>query len=82
MDWARLVAKVLHPTQVAIIEAMEYFEKPVSAQQLTRSFGDKEYVLSSVAYHVRSLAERGAVEKVGERQVRGAVENFYALANS
>jgi DNA-binding transcriptional ArsR family regulator len=33
--------------------------------------------LSNVGYHVRVLAERGAVEIVAERQRRGAVEHFY-----
>lgn len=81
MDWSLLVAKVLHPTQVAIIEALSYFEKPISSQQLTRSFDDGT-VLSSTAYHVRALANHGIIEKVGDRKVRGAVENFYALIKS
>ncbi|HET7590950.1 MAG TPA: helix-turn-helix domain-containing protein [Solirubrobacterales bacterium] len=33
--------------------------------------------LSSVSYHVRVLAEQGAVEIVAEQQRRGSVEHFY-----
>jgi len=33
--------------------------------------------LSNVGYHVRVLAERGAVEIVAEQQRRGSVEHFY-----
>jgi DNA-binding transcriptional ArsR family regulator len=33
--------------------------------------------LSNVGYHVRVLAELGAVELVAEAQRRGAVEHFY-----
>ncbi|MGN6556910.1 MAG: winged helix-turn-helix domain-containing protein [Solirubrobacterales bacterium] len=33
--------------------------------------------LSSVGYHVRVLAELGAVELVAEQQRRGSVEHFY-----
>ncbi|HSC20552.1 MAG TPA: helix-turn-helix domain-containing protein [Solirubrobacterales bacterium] len=33
--------------------------------------------LSSVGYHVRVLAEQGAVEIVAEQQRRGSVEHFY-----
>lgn len=33
--------------------------------------------LSNISYHVRVLAECGALENAGTRQVRGAVEHFY-----
>jgi DNA-binding transcriptional ArsR family regulator len=33
--------------------------------------------LSNVGYHVRVLAEHGAVEIVAEQQRRGSVEHFY-----
>ena len=33
--------------------------------------------ISKVAYHVRVLAEKGAVELVDTQQRRGAVEHFY-----
>jgi DNA-binding transcriptional ArsR family regulator len=33
--------------------------------------------LSSVGYHVRVLAEQGAVEIVAEQQRRGSIEHFY-----
>jgi len=33
--------------------------------------------LSNVAYHVRVMAEHGAVEIVAEQQRRGSVEHFY-----
>lgn len=33
--------------------------------------------LSNVGYHVRVLAEQGAVEIVAEQQRRGSVEHFY-----
>ena len=34
--------------------------------------------LANVAFHVRALRDYGAVELVGERPARGAVEHFYA----
>lgn len=37
--------------------------------------------LSKVGYHVRVLAEQGAVEIVGEEPRRGAVEHFYEATN-
>jgi DNA-binding transcriptional ArsR family regulator len=37
--------------------------------------------LSKVGYHVRVLAEKGAVAIVAEEQRRGAVEHFYEATN-
>jgi Helix-turn-helix domain len=34
--------------------------------------------LANVAFHVRALRDHGAVNLVGERPARGAVEHFYA----
>jgi hypothetical protein len=38
---------------------------------------DCDWSLSRVSYHVTTLAKFGALEKVGERPVRGAMEGFY-----
>lgn len=40
----------------------------------------KKYV-SNVGYHVRVLAEYGAVEIVSEEQRRGSVEHFYVATS-
>ena len=37
--------------------------------------------LSNVGYHVRVLAEHGAVELVAEQQRRGSVEHFYEMTS-
>lgn len=78
MDWESIIARVLHPTQVEIIEAIKYLGGPRSAAELTRCFGGPP--LSSISYHIRHLAKIGALEKTGERRVRGAIENYYDLA--
>jgi DNA-binding transcriptional ArsR family regulator len=76
-DWAALVPKFVHPHRVAIIEALLYVGRPMSATDLSKSFGAAGNGLSYVAYHVTSLAKIGAIRQVSERQGRGAGEKFY-----
>jgi hypothetical protein len=79
VDWVALVAGTVHPTKVLILEAAERIGEPVSAWQLGDVF-EGAVKKGDVAYHVRKLAELGALEKVGERQVRGALETFWVVA--
>jgi hypothetical protein len=75
-DWEALVPLVAHPTKVAVIEAMTYIGRPLSASMLREVF-NWEWTLSRVSYHVTTLAKFGVLIKVGERPVRGAMERFY-----
>jgi hypothetical protein len=76
VDWDGLVSRLLHETQVLIIEALKWIDRPLSSRELENVF-ERSIGLSSVCYHVGRLAELGVLEKVGERPVRGAWENFY-----
>lgn len=78
-NWDTLVPYLIHPVKVAIIEAMEWVEAPLSPRDLDRIF-DEQFGVSLVSYHMRTLAEIGVVEKVRQRSVRGALQTFYALA--
>jgi hypothetical protein len=78
-NWGTLVPYLIHPVKVAIIEAMEWVAMPLSPRELDRLF-DEQFGVSLVAYHMGTLAEVGAVEKVGQRPVRGALQTFYALS--
>jgi len=80
-DWGDLVPHLIHPLKVAIIEALEWVEVPLSPRDLDRLFYE-QFGVSGVAYHMRTLARAGVVEKVRRRPVRGAVETFYALSAS
>lgn len=75
-DWAWLVPRLVHPIKVAIVEAMLWIDRPISASELEKVF-DGEIGLGLVSYHMKELAKLGAIAKVGERQVRGALQNFY-----
>ena len=82
LDWAALVPLTVHPIQVAIIEAMEWVEDPISATELRDMFEEpKGHYLSLVSYHMGKLVELGAVEAISHRAVRGARETFYFLAS-
>lgn len=77
-DWAMLVPHVVHPLKVATVEALLYMDQPLSASQLAKLFaGSEKGYVSMATYHLRALARAGAVEEVGTRQVRGAVQKFY-----
>lgn len=76
--WAALAARLLHPVQLQIIEAMRWIGRPLSASELVRVFGG-EQSLATVAYHVRRLVALEALKPAGQRPVRGAMEKFYRL---
>jgi DNA-binding transcriptional ArsR family regulator len=78
-NWDSLVPFLIHPVKVAIIEAMEWVEVPVSPRELDRIF-DEQFGLSLVSYHMRTLADVGVVEKVRQQSVRGALQTFYSLS--
>jgi DNA-binding transcriptional ArsR family regulator len=80
-DWSALVALLVHPLKVSIIEALRWLGEPLSANTLMRMFNagneGKEYSLGVVSYHLTELSKIGVVEKKYGKKVRGAVEKFY-----
>jgi DNA-binding transcriptional ArsR family regulator len=78
-DWAALVPLLVHPLRVAIIEALVWIGKPLSATDLTKVF-DNRFALVNVSYHLQELAKGGVVKRTRSRQVRGVVEKFYGLS--
>lgn len=79
-DWAALIARVVHPTRVAIIEALSNLGQPLSPTELTKLFDDPEgHYLSLISYHARNLAREGMLTVASTRQVRGAQERFYVI---
>lgn len=78
-NWDALILLSVHPIKVAIIEALQWIEVPLSPRDLDRIF-DEEFGVSLVSYHMRTLADVGVVERVRQVSVRGAVQSFYTLA--
>jgi hypothetical protein len=81
-DWEGLVPLVVHPVKVAIIEAIEWIDRPLSASELTKIIGDPKFGLSHVAYHLKSLGEIGVLKVVSRQKVRGSVEKFFSFDES
>lgn len=81
-DWDEFVPHIDHPTKVAIVEALRHVGRQLSPVEMSRLFDDPELNVSNIAYHARALAEKGALARVAERQVRGAMERFYYFRDS
>ena len=78
--WAALAARLLHPSQLQIIEAMRWIDRPLSVSELVQIFFREER-LPAIAYHVHRLAALGALNPTGRRRpVRGSIEKFYRLS--
>lgn len=78
LDWETALFGLLHPSQVAIVEALYRIEEPLSPVLMVEVMDGRES-LNNLAYHVRRLQDRGVIEEVGYRPARGAVEHLYAL---
>jgi hypothetical protein len=75
--WGALVPHVVHPAQVAAIEAMLWMERPLSCKELVDLLENKDFYLGLVSYHVRRLVKFGVILPVKRRQRRGATETYY-----
>jgi DNA-binding transcriptional ArsR family regulator len=62
-----------HPVRRQILRAMPD-GNPASPRELSDLLGEP---LGNLSYHVRVLAECGALVLVGERRVRGTTQHFY-----
>jgi DNA-binding transcriptional ArsR family regulator len=68
-----LLAALNHPLRRTILRLMAG-KKAISPRELADQMDEQ---LSTVSYHVRILARRGAVKEVSRKQVRGATQHFY-----
>jgi DNA-binding transcriptional ArsR family regulator len=76
LDINRLLAVLKHPLRRKIL-AQTIDADPTSPRDLSRAI---ECSLSTVAYHVRVLAQCGALDLVDTKQVRGSTQHFYRAA--
>lgn len=77
--WGSLVSRVLHPVQVAVIEAMRWVDLPLSPSEIRLMLGG-DYSTSHVAYHARALAGAGIIKLIDTEAVRGSTRHLYILA--
>lgn len=77
--WETALFSLLHPLQVAAVEAYEWIGEPMSAHLLHDVLGGA-WSPGTVGYHVRRLAATGVLVERYTEPVRGAVAHFYVLA--
>lgn len=77
--WDDIVLRLLHPTQLIIIEALTQVDQPLSPTLLVRVI-DGAITLNLIDYHCKRLVELGILERKSRRQVRGAWESLYGFA--
>lgn len=78
-EWARL-SRLIHPMQVAVVEALLWIGEPLSAKDFSQIFAEdigRPNATSYLSYHVRELAKAEVLEARGTESVRGAVRRFY-----
>lgn len=78
-DWGLLVALIVHPTKVLIIEAMDWIDRPLSPSELEYVFGGSLSV-SAISYHVNSLVKYRVLRRQGKHKVRGAWKTLYVFS--
>jgi DNA-binding transcriptional ArsR family regulator len=70
-----LLSILQHPLRKRLLRFYVEAEGTLSPKELTLLANDPK--ISNVGYHVRVLAEKGAVELVETQPRRGSVEHFY-----
>jgi len=79
MNWELLARSNTHPLRVSILEVLSLDGgRTLSPKDLSLEL---QSPLSTVNYHVTELRRSDLLEIVGEKQVRGAIEHFYSLAD-
>jgi hypothetical protein len=77
--WGEMAGKLMHPTQILIVEAIWWIEEPLSPTLLQSIYEDR-VDLASFSYHCRRLESLEVLEQVGEIPVRGVSEKLFDLA--
>jgi hypothetical protein len=77
--WVLLVNRLLHPTQVQIIEALRWTDEPLSATELVLVF-DGESSRFALVHHLRGLLRLDAIAVAATPAQQAATEVPYRLA--
>lgn len=83
LDWGALVPLIVHKTKLVILEAMLWIDEPLSAVDVQEMYGGKKRInVSSISYHLRSLAlDHPVLFLYEEERVRGAWRRLYYFRN-
>jgi hypothetical protein len=80
-DWEWLVSQTVHPMKVSIVEAIRWIDRPVTSNDLFKSF-DRPGGIGNVGYHVTELAKMGVLYAVRQQPVRGTKETYYFFTSA
>lgn len=69
-----LIQALNHPLRRKLLRALHSSDDARSPVQLSKMTGED---VSGIDYHIKILVSLGAAVKTGDRQVRGARENFF-----
>lgn len=76
--WGWLASRVLHPIQVAVIEALLRIDMPLAPSDMALMF-DGAHSVSHVSYHAKALVDLGVLRLFDTEAVRGATRHRYVL---
>ena len=79
--WETAAVRLLHPTQLFVVEALSRIDRPLSPTLLERVSGGT-IRLGHFDYHCKRLSTLSLLEVVATKQRRGAWEKFYGLPKS
>ena len=81
--WETLTPRLIHPLKLAMIEALLWVDRPLSADDLLALFSPLESNRELVRYHARSLAKAGVLETIQvEESAGGPAEPHYFFARA
>lgn len=80
LDWSILAGRLIHPTKALVIEALRWINCPLAASDLEKVFDDEELNLTTISYHVRTMAKVGVLERVKVERVRGGKKQLYVFS--
>jgi hypothetical protein len=83
-DWGALVPLMLHPSKVAVIEALAYVGEPLSPADLHELVSVGEWAVKprSVDWHVKALKDAGVLDVIRQETVRNSVRSYFFFSDS
>ena len=78
--WDLLVSRILHPVQVAIIEALNWIGRPLAPSEVVQMFESQPYTVANLDYHTKALLDHGVLLLAYTEPVRGTTKHYYVLA--
>lgn len=75
--WASLVPRLVHPSKLAIVEALIEAGKPLSVEDLISLLPEGDGNEELIRYHANSMVEAGALEISAQGEGASAVSRFY-----